>query len=542
MAIFAVDNLDVSFGTRRHRTEVVRGVSFGVEAGKTLAIVGESGSGKSVSLLGATGLLPPSAVVTGSARHRGTELLGLSAGRLRRLRGAQIGFVFQDPLSNLHPLKTIGSQIGEAITAHQRVGRSALRTRVLDLLDEVGIRDPARRIDDYPHQFSGGMRQRVMIAMAIALGPDLLIADEPTTALDVTVQAAILTLLRQLQERHGMALIFVSHDLGVVNDIADDVVVMRGGSVVEQGPAARIYGAPKEPYTRLLLGAARHGLALGSAVPVETAPLLTVEAISRRFRRGGKAEGTLQALDRVSFALREGEILGVVGESGSGKSTIGRIVVGLDRPDEGQVRLGDSVYAHAGAMTLTRQQRSAIQMVFQDPYGSLNPRRRISAILAEPFIINTDLSAPQIRSRIRDLVEVVELPQDVLDRYPAQLSGGQRQRIAIARAVALEPRVIVADEPVSALDITTQARIIALLRSLRSRLGVSILFISHDLGVVADLCDRVLVLQAGRIVEEGATAQVFRRPGQTYTQALIAAIPGQKARDLNRHERLVLHG
>ncbi|OCC03712.1 ABC transporter ATP-binding protein [Labrys sp. WJW] len=542
MAIFAVDSLDVSFGMRRHRMEVVRGVSFAVDAGKTLAIVGESGSGKSVSLLGATGLLPPSAAVAGSVRHRGTELLGLSAGRLRRLRGAQIGFVFQDPLSNLHPLKTIGSQIGEAITAHQRVRRSALRARILDLLDEVGIRDPARRLDDYPHQFSGGMRQRVMIAMAIALGPDLLIADEPTTALDVTVQAAILTLLRQLQERHGMALIFVSHDLGVVNDIADDVVVMRGGSVVEQGPAARIYGAPKEPYTRLLLGAARHGLALGTATPVETKPLLTAEGISRRFRRGGKAAGSLQALDQVSFALREGEILGVVGESGSGKSTIGRIVVGLDRPDEGQVRLGDNVYAHAGAMTLTGQQRSAIQMVFQDPYGSLNPRRRIGAILAEPFIINTDLSASQIRSRIRDLVDVVELPQDVLDRYPAQLSGGQRQRIAIARAVALEPRVIVADEPVSALDITTQARIIALLRSLRSRLGVSILFISHDLGVVADLCDRVLVLQAGRIVEEGPTAQVFQRPGQAYTRALIAAIPGQRNRDGDRLERLALHG
>ncbi|MFT4133925.1 dipeptide ABC transporter ATP-binding protein [Labrys sp. (in: a-proteobacteria)] len=542
MAIFSVDNLDVSFGTRRHPTRVVRGVSFAVEAGKTLAIVGESGSGKSVSLLGATGLLPPSAAVTGSVRHRGTELLGLSAGRLRRLRGVQIGFVFQDPLSNLHPLKTIGSQIGEAITAHQRVGRSALHTRILDLLDEVGIRDPARRLDDYPHQFSGGMRQRVMIAMAIALGPDLLIADEPTTALDVTVQAAILTLLHQLQERHGMALIFVSHDLGVVNDIADDVVVMRGGSVVEQGPAARIYGAPKEPYTRLLLGAARHGLALGTAAPVETKPLLTVEGISRWFRRGGKAEGTLQALDRVSFALREGEILGVVGESGSGKSTIGRIVVGLDRPDEGQVRLGNNVYAHAGAMTLAGQQRSAIQMVFQDPYGSLNPRRRIGAILAEPFIINTDLSAPQIRSRTRDLVDVVELPQDVLDRYPAQLSGGQRQRIAIARAVALEPRVIVADEPVSALDITTQAKIIALLRSLRSRLGVSILFISHDLGVVADLCDRVLVLQAGRIVEEGVTAQVFRHPTQAYTQALIAAIPGRRAREADEPRRLAVHG
>jgi peptide/nickel transport system ATP-binding protein len=519
MAIFAVDNLDVSFGTRRHRMEVVRGVSFGVEAGKTLAIVGESGSGKSVSLLGATGLLPPSAVVTGSARHRGTELLGLSAGRLRRLRGAQIGFVFQDPLSNLHPLKTIGSQIGEAITAHQRVGRSALRTRILDLLDEVGIRDPARRIDDYPHQFSGGMRQRVMIAMAIALGPDLLIADEPTTALDVTVQAAILTLLRQLQERHGMALIFVSHDLGVVNDIADDVVVMRRGSVVEQGPAARIYGAPKEPYTRLLLGAARHGLALGSAVPVETAPLLTVEAISRRFRRGGKAEGTLQALDRVSFALREGEILGVVGESGSGKTTLARIALGLTAPQAGTVLLEGEPWSELHERA-RRPRRNRLGWVSQDPLSSFDPRWRVDAILADA--VHGREVAPRDITR---LLADVGLDPSLARARPRTLSGGQRQRVAIARALASRPSTLILDEPVSALDVTVQARILDLLDELQRRHGLSYLLISHDLGVIRHMSDRVAVMQHGRVVEHGDAEQVFTAPAHPYTARLAADAP-----------------
>ncbi|WP_344979270.1 ABC transporter ATP-binding protein [Streptosporangium fragile] len=563
-----MENLSVTFRDRHRAFTAVRDVSFAVEPGRTLAIVGESGSGKSVSLLASTGLLPARATVRGSALYRGTDLTTLKPGQLRAIRGRHIGFVFQDPLSNLHPLKTIGSQIAEAITAHERVGRRPLRRRVLDLLGEVGIKDPERRIDDYPNHFSGGMRQRVMIAMAVALNPGLIIADEPTTALDVTVQASILKLLRRLQAAHGTALIFVSHDLGVVSDIADDVVVMRGGEAVETAPASRIYTAPRHEYTRTLLGAARHGPAgdgvagdgvAGDGVagdePADTAgngadpaagpaaspsagpaegpvadpgPLLTVSAVHMSYRRRGRKD-SFTALADVSFDVGEREIVGLVGESGSGKSTVGRIIAGLIRPTAGSVSLRGAVYNEAGGgpARLDASLRPAIQVVFQDPYGSLNPRRRIAATLAEPFVVNTELPAAQIRARVEALAQRVELPPSVLDRFPSQLSGGQRQRVAIARAVALGPSVVVADEPVSALDITTQAQIVALLRRLRAELGVSFLFISHDLGVVADLCERVVVLKDGRVVEEGSTRQVFTGPRHPYTRTLLASIPGR---------------
>ncbi|GLX10193.1 ABC transporter ATP-binding protein [Microbispora sp. NBRC 16548] len=538
MALFSVENLRVTFGRRGRTTTAVRGVSFAVEPGRTLALVGESGSGKSVSLLGATGLLPSRAEVRGSALFRGADLTRLSPARLRAIRGRHIGFVFQDPLSNLHPLKTIGAQIGEAVTAHERVGRAALRRRVLDLLGEVGIKDPGRRIDDHPHQFSGGMRQRAMIAMAIALNPELIIADEPTTALDVTVQASILRLLRRLQEAHGTALIFVSHDLAVVSDIADDVVVMRDGEVVEAAPATGLYAAPRHAYTRALLGAARHGRALvrspeppepeRSEPRAESTPLLRASALHMSYRRPGRKE-SFTALTDVSFDLREREIVGLVGESGSGKSTIGRIVAGLARPTAGSVSLRGEVYNAPGDVRLPKSLRPAVQVVFQDPYGSLNPRRTVAATLAEPFVVNTDLPAAEIRARVEALVARVELPQSVLHRLPAQLSGGQRQRVAIARAVALEPSVVVADEPVSALDITTQTQIVALLRRLRAELGTSFLFISHDLGVVADLCERVVVLNQGRVVEQGPVHRVFDDPRDPYTRELLDSIPGRVA-------------
>ncbi|MEU6430713.1 ABC transporter ATP-binding protein [Microbispora sp. NPDC046973] len=533
MALFSVEDLRVTFGRRGRTTTAVRGVSFAVEPGRTLALVGESGSGKSVSLLGATGLLPSRAEVRGSALFRGADLTRLAPARLRAIRGRHIGFVFQDPLSNLHPLKTIGAQIGEAVTAHERVGRAALRRRVLDLLGEVGIKDPERRIDDHPHQFSGGMRQRAMIAMAIALNPELIIADEPTTALDVTVQASILRLLRRLQEAHGTALIFVSHDLAVVSDIADDVVVMRDGEVVEAAPAAELYAAPRHAYTRALLGAARHGRALirapePSGREVQSAPLLRASALHMSYRRPGRKE-SFTALTDVSFDLRQGEIVGLVGESGSGKSTIGRIVAGLARPTAGSVSLRGEVYNAPGDVRLPKSLRPAVQVVFQDPYGSLNPRRTVAATLAEPFVVNTDLPAAEIRARVEALVARVELPRSVLHRLPAQLSGGQRQRVAIARAVALEPSVIVADEPVSALDITTQTQIVALIRRLRAELGTSFLFISHDLGVVADLCERVVVLHQGRVVEQGPVHRVFDDPRDPYTRELLDSIPGRVA-------------
>ncbi|SHM62408.1 dipeptide ABC transporter ATP-binding protein [Cryptosporangium aurantiacum] len=510
MATFEVENLRVRFGD----TEAVRGVSFAVDAGQTLAIVGESGSGKSVSLLAATGLLGGAGEVTGSARLDGTELVGASPGALRRLRGKDIGFVFQDPLANLHPLKTIGKQVGEAITAHERVRRTVLRRRVVELLDEVGIREPHRRVDDYPVHFSGGMRQRAMIAAAIALNPKLLIADEATTALDVTVQASILELLQRLQREHGSALVFVSHDLGVVSDIADDIVVLRNGEVVEAGAADEIYAAPAHPYTVELLSATRHKAVTPKK---EDRPvLLEARNLTQRYT---SRKRSVTAVDDVSFDVGAGEILGVVGESGSGKSTIGRIVSGLLKPTAGTVALGGEPYAAGVPAAL----RPRIQVVFQDPYASLNPRRTIRAILAEPYVIH-QRPTPDLGEAVRR----VDLPVDVLDRYPAQLSGGQRQRVAIARAIALEPDLVVADEPVSSLDVTTQAQILALLRRLRDELDVSFLFISHDLGVVADLCDRVLVLSEGRVVEDGITSEVFAAPSDPYTQRLLDAIPGRK--------------
>lgn len=523
MCIFSVHDLRVRFGG----VQAVHSVSFGVEAGKTLAIVGEFGLGKSAGLLGATGLLPASAAVEGSVLHRGREILGLQDREMRKLRGAEIGFVFQDPLSNLHPLKTIGEQIGEAISVHRRIGRIEKRERIIALLDDVGIADPKARLADYPRHLSGGMRQRVMIAMAIALNPGLIIADEPTTALDVTVQAAILDLLKRLQQEHGTALIFVSHDLAVVSDIADDVVVMRNGTVVEKAAARQIYLHPRQDYTRELLGAARLGGPKVHAADERQAarrPLLRVQAIGRSFG------SSRPVLDNVSFTIGEGEILGLVGESGSGKSTIGRLIAGLDWPDAGLISFREQDYSRPGAKGIAPKGdlRKSIQVIFQDPYASLNPRRRIEAILSDPFVIHGIINKAELREKVKQLLSDVELPHEILDRLPSQLSGGQRQRVAIARAISLRPSLIVADEPVSALDITTQLKVIALLARLRDKLGVSFLFISHDLGVVSELCDRVIVLEKGQIVETGQTWQVFEHPVHDYTRRLLASIPGRK--------------
>jgi peptide/nickel transport system ATP-binding protein len=524
MSVFSVRDLRVRFGT----VEAVRGVSFDVEPGRTLAIVGESGSGKSASLLGAAGLLPPSASVDGSVVYRGQEILGAPSAVLRKIWGAEIGFVFQDPLSNLHPLKTIGDQIGEAVSAHRSVGRREKRERIIDLLNDVEISNPLKRLGDYPRHLSGGMRQRVMIAMAIASNPGLIIADEPTTALDVTVQASILDLLRRLQERHNTALVFVSHDLAVVSDIADEVAVMRNGVVVERAGAEAIYSAPKHSYTKELLGAARldgprtyaRSGSFGSREP-----LIEVAELGRSF----VSDHTV--LEDVSFSIGKAEILGLVGESGSGKSTIGRLIAGLDRPDHGTIALEGAQYSQAGrAPNLSGKLRKQIQVVFQDPYSSLNPRRSVEAILADPYVIAGERDRTRLKAVVRQLLADVELPETVLPRLASQLSGGQRQRVSIARAIALRPSLVVADEPVSALDITTQAKIVDLLRSLRDRLGVSILFISHDLGVVGELCDRVIVLEKGRIVEAGPAKRIFEYAHHDYTKRLLASMPGGKRR------------
>jgi peptide/nickel transport system ATP-binding protein len=532
--VFAVEELKVTFAMEHGEVQAVQGVSFSVDAGRTLAIVGESGSGKSVSLLAATGLLGAgNAVVEGRALHHGTDLVGLSPERLREIRGKDIGFVFQDPQSSLHPLKSIGTQIGEALTAHGRVRKRERRRRVIELLDEVGIKEPQRRIDDYPVHFSGGMRQRAMIAAAIALNPALLIADEATTALDVTVQASILSLLQRLQREHGTALIFVSHDLAVVSDIADDVVVMRSGEVVEAGRADVIYARPQHPYTVKLLGATQHvaARAVRTQHPAEREePLLTVADVAKDFPIRGKRIRSFRAVEGVTFDIGKREIVGLVGESGSGKSTLGRIVSGLTRPSAGTVAFDGEVYNEVGRRPprLDTPTRSRIQVVFQDPYGSLNPRHRIGAILAVPFVLQGGLARDQIRQEVVDLMRRVELPLEVIDRYPAHLSGGQRQRVAIARALALHPDLVVADEPVSALDVTTQDQILALIRHLRDELGVSFLFISHDLSVVTSLCDRVLVLNGGRIVEHGGTSELFANPTDPYTRLLVDSVPGKR--------------
>lgn len=535
MALLTVRNLTISLNCEH---TLVRGIDFHVEPGETLAIVGESGSGKSLSLLAVLGLLPAEMQVQGEIIFNDMALHDFNARQKRQIRGAQIGYVSQDPLSNLHPLKSVGLQIEEAILAHQRVGRKALRRRVLTLLEDVGIRDAARRYHDKPAKFSGGMRQRVMIAIAIALNPSLIIADEPTTALDATVQASIIRLLKRLQKQHGCALVFISHNLRVVADIADRVVVMQHGNVVEQGEKQALFHHPQQAYTRMLLQAGWHQHE-SSEHPAPGVPLLTVESVSRRYPQPDffwSRKPSVQVLNDISFTLHKGEILGLVGESGSGKTTLGKMIVGLDSPQSGTINLANMPW---GGPDIPRPGphhplRHAVQMVFQDPYSSLNPRRKIGDILAEPLQITayreqgTLLPPSELQQAVSGLLTRVELTPELMKRYPSQLSGGQRQRVVIARALAMKPQVIVADEAVSALDITTQHRIIQLFSRLRAESGLAILFISHDMDVVAALCDRILVLEAGKIIEQGSPQQIFQNPQHPWTRRLLDAIPGTR--------------
>lgn len=535
MALLTVRNLTISLNTGN---SLVRAIDFHVEPSETLAIVGESGSGKSLSLLAVLGLLPAEMQVQGEIVFKDMALHDFNARQKRQIRGAQIGYISQDPLSNLHPLKSVGRQIEEAILAHQRVGRKALRQRVLALLEDVGIRDAARRYHDKPAKFSGGMRQRVMIAIAIALNPSLIIADEPTTALDATVQASIIRLLKRLQQQHGCALVFISHNLRVVADIADRVVVMQHGSIVEQGEKQALFHNPQQEYTRALLQAGWHQYASSERPPLDT-PLLILESVSRSYPLPGyfwSRKAQAPVLNDISFTLHKGEILGLVGESGSGKTTLGKMIVGLDSPESGTIDLAGERWASPDIARPGHQHplRHAVQMVFQDPYSSLNPRRKIGDILAEPLQITARrergklLSTTELHQAVASLLTRVELSPTLMQRYPSQLSGGQRQRIVIARALAMKPKVIVADEAVSALDITTQHRIIQLFSRLRAEVGLSILFISHDMDVVAALCDRILVLEAGKIIEQGSPEQIFQHPQQAWTRRLLEAIPGSK--------------
>jgi oligopeptide transport system ATP-binding protein len=521
VSLLEVRQLSVSFHTRNGVVQAVRDVSFDVEQGKILGIVGESGSGKSVCCYSLLGLIPmpPGRIEGGTAMFDGKDLLRLSEDRLRQVRGNDIAFIFQDPMTSLNPYLTVGEQMMEPLIYHRQVSRTDARTRAIQLLEEVGIRDPASTIDAHPHQFSGGMRQRVMIAMALIAEPRLLIADEPTTALDVTVQRQILVLINELRARRNLGVIFVSHDLGVVAGLADQVLVMQSGVAMEQGPADRVFSAPQSDYTRKLLAAIPSG-SKPVAARVKPEPLLQVENLTTRFRSSRKLSEDVVAVDDVSFELRRGEVLGLVGESGSGKSTLGRSVLGLVRAT-GSVKFGgDQVIGRSAAQM--RPLRRRMQMIFQDPYASLNPRMTIYDTLAEPLLLHKLATRRSLDQSVFQLMDDVGLARASVRKYPHEFSGGQRQRIAIGRAIATRPELVVADEPVSALDVTIQKQILELLLELVAKHDLSMLFISHDLAVVRFLCDRVMVMQKGRLLESGPTEQVWAAPAADYTRMLLA--------------------
>jgi peptide/nickel transport system ATP-binding protein len=530
--LLSVRGLTVSVRDRGIVRPLVSDLSFDLAAGETLAIAGESGSGKSITALALMGLLPPNVSITaGRAGFEGTDLATLPEARLRALRGARLAMIFQEPMTSLNPVLTVGAQLTEAIRAHDPVGPGAARRRAAEALRQVRISEPERRLGQYPHQLSGGMRQRVMIAMALALRPALLIADEPTTALDVTVQRQVLDLLRDLQQQTGTAIILITHDMGVVAEMADRVVVMREGRMVEEGPVAGIFTAPRAAYTRDLLAAVpRLGAgAARAAAPVGTtaaAPVARLVDASVTFDLGagflGRPTHRVHAVEGVSFDIRPGETFGLVGESGCGKSTIAKALVGLV-PHQGRIEVAGAPLAGlsaAGRLTLRRQ----VQMVFQDPMAALDPRMKVGDAVAEPLVIHGIGTPAERRARAAELFARVGLP-DALDRYPHEFSGGQRQRICIARALALNPRLIICDECVSALDVSVQARVLDLLAALKRDLGMSYLFISHDMAVVENVADRVGVMYLGQIVEMGTRAQVFGSPRHPYTRRLLAAVP-----------------
>ncbi len=525
MSLLAIEGLTVALPPGADRPHAVEDVSYTLDAGEILCIVGESGSGKSVSANAIMGLLPKALPVRrGTIGFEGTELTRLGPEALRQLRGARIGMIFQEPMTALNPLMRVGDQILEVLRVHDAPGGIA---RVVELLAAVNLPDPAALARSYPFRLSGGQRQRVMIAMALALEPRLLIADEPTTALDVTTQMQILRLVKEIQGRRGTGVLFITHDFGVVAEIADRVAVMQQGRIVEQGPAAQVLNAPAHPYTRALIAAVPHGGAAARAAPDGPAVLSTRGVTKTYTRPGGlfrRAE-PFRAVHDADFTIAKGETLGLVGESGSGKSTLARCVVRLVQPEQGEIG-----FQGTNLRTLSRSAwkpfRRKIQMVFQDPFASLNPRRRVSDIIADgPIAHGTPRGVA--RARAVELLRLVQLDAGAADRYPHEFSGGQRQRIGIARALAMEPELLIADEPVSALDVSVQAQVLKLLAELRESLGLTMLFITHDLRVAAQVCDRVAVMQRGAIVEQGVTQQVFARPAHAYTQALLDSIPGR---------------
>ncbi|PTE23422.1 microcin ABC transporter ATP-binding protein [Cereibacter changlensis JA139] len=520
--ILDIKGLRVTFQTNDGPVEAVRGIDLSVKPGETVAIVGESGSGKSQATMALMGLLARNGKATGSALYRGQELIGMSERNLNKVRGDKITMIFQEPMTSLDPLYRIGEQLAEPLRFHRGLSRAKARPRIVELLKLVGIPEPERRIDSYPHELSGGQRQRVMIAMALACDPDILIADEPTTALDVTIQAQILTLLAELQQRLGMAILFITHDLGIVQRFADRVYVMRRGEVVETGATADLFAAPAHPYTRMLLDAEPAGRKLP---PPENAPvLLDGQNVEVVFRSSGglfQPADELRAVDGISVALHQGQTIGIVGESGSGKSTLGRALLRL-LPSAGVISYkGRELTNDPAAM---RPMRRELQLVFQDPFGSLSPRMTVGRIITEGLMIHEPaLSARERDVRAGEALAEVGLEPGMRNRYPHEFSGGQRQRIAIARTMILKPKVIVLDEPTSALDRSVQKQIVDLLRDLQQKHGLSYLFISHDLAVVRALADYILVMKQGRVVEQGQTEAIFDHPAQDYTRTLMAA-------------------
>lgn len=533
-SVLSIHNLTVEFPTGAGTFRAVDGISLDIARGEVLGVIGESGAGKSMTGAAVTGLIDqPGRIASGEIFLQGQRIDGLSEAALRNVRGRRIGTVFQDPLVSLNPLYTVGRQLVETIRSHLTLDAKAARKRAIELLREVGISEAERRVDAYPHQFSGGMRQRVVIALAIAADPELLIADEPTSALDVSVQAQIVALLKSLCETRGLAVLLITHDMGVVAEIADRVAVMNRGRIVETGPVADVVRRPREEYTRALIAAipSIHSKSTRQALS-GVDDLVRVQNIRRDFELPGgfslpllkrlSPVRSITAVDDVSFSIGEGQTFALVGESGSGKSTIARILVGLMRAQSGQISVGGTAIGHGDRPAL----KGAVQMIFQDPYASLNPRWQIGDIIAEPIRrLGLGHNRAEIDRQVAELLQKVRLDPDARNRYPHEFSGGQRQRIAIARALSSRPRFIVCDEPTSALDVSVQAQVLDLMASLQAEFGLTYLLISHNLAVVRQMADRVGVLKGGVLVEEGPVEQVFERPEHAYTKMLLAAAP-----------------
>jgi peptide/nickel transport system ATP-binding protein len=555
MALLTVQRLDVRFHTPEGEVHAVRDLAFCLERGETLGIVGESGSGKTQAMMSLIGLLPPNGRATGAAHFEGSELIGLPADVLRKIRGRRIGMIFQDPMSSLNPYLTVYQQMAQVLRQHEGLGRKAARARCVEMLEAVRIPAAARRLDAYPHEFSGGMRQRVMIAAALLCRPELLIADEPTTALDVTVQAQILELMRDIRRDLGTAIILITHDLGVVAGLCDRVLVMQNGEAVEAGPVEEIYYRPRHAYTRALLAAVPRldeaevrrlaapspdaaatlrdeGHVTGPRRPepqAGAAPLLEVAGLRVHYRLApghllGRAR-SLKAVDGVDLELRPGETLGVVGESGCGKSTLARAVLRLVQPTDGRICLLGEDITSKGRKAM-RPHRRDMQVIFQDPFGSLNPRMTVGDIVAEPlWTHHPGMPDREVRRRVQAMLERVGLGPQHLNRYPHEFSGGQCQRIGIARALVLGPRLVICDEPVSALDVSIQAQIVNLLMDLQAEMGLSLIFIAHDLAVVRHISHRVMVMYLGRVAELADRVALYEQPLHPYTRALISAVP-----------------